>query len=604
MGAKLQGSHFLKLIVFLFCSVHFSFLLIGCHTQHAVHQTGIQQIQTTMRDSIKIDEAREPHSLRHKSKRYYRVPASVDAALLPPLTQYVNRAKSTEARFDVTANNIPAKDFFVGLVADTNYNMVIHPDVVGTISLNLKNVTIKQTMDAVRDIYGYEYHRTSYGYEVLKPVLETRIFLLNYLDVKRMGRSYIQLTTGQVSSKVGTVTSGGTGSTGTTRSPTTPLGGAAGQIDPTISSIETKSEMEFWKNIETAISGMITKDAEHRVTVNAQAGVIAVRAYPVELHNIARYINSLQSSLNRQVILEAKILEVILDDSFQAGIDWSILGNPNFLNPLTGVTDTNAGMGQFGNQRFSADLERFQGIFAIRVRGNFKTLINLLQTQGNVQILSSPHLSTVNNQKAVIKVGNDEFFVTGVSTSNTIVGTNTLPSQDISLTPFFSGVTLDVTPEISSDNDVILHIHPSVSRVTQQTKIIGLGTGTSGTANNFTLPLAFSQIRESDNIVRAKNGQVIVIGGLMANLTTETIASTPWISKVPFLGTLFRRTNQTSAKSELVILLRPIIVTNKSIIEKMKKETKTFQILKRPFHAGSLPRVFGNEAERQDRNWE
>ncbi len=128
-------------------------------------------------------------------------------------------------------------------------------------------------------------------------------------------------------------------------------------------------------------------------------------------------------------------------------------------------------------------------------------------------------------KKAVIKVGQDEFFVTGVSTTNSVVGTSTLPSQDVTLTPFFSGITLDVTPEISSEDTVILHIHPSVSKVTEQTKIIGLGASTNGAPNNLSLPLAFSTIRESDNIVRAKNGQIIVIGGLMTNYTTEDIVS-------------------------------------------------------------------------------
>jgi len=227
-------------------------------------------------------------------------------------------------------------------------------------------------------------------------------------------------------------------------------------------------------------------------------------------------------------------------------------------------------------------------------------LVEMLASQGNVQVLSSPHISTVNNQKAVIKVGQDEFFVTGVSTTNTIIGTNTLPSQDVTLTPFFSGITLDVTPEISKDETVVLHIHPSVSKVTEQTKVIGLGTSAEGDPNNLTLPLAFSTIRESDSIVRAKNGQVVVIGGLMQNAMQETIVATPWISKIPFFGALFRRTDQKSIKSELVILLRPIIATNKTQIDSMKEEKKMFKIYNRSYHAGGLPQVFGNEAEHEN----
>ena len=183
----------------------------------------------------------------------------------------------------------------------------------------------------------------------------------------------------------------------------------------TISSIETKSEMQFWKDIEKAITSMVGKENGHNVTVNSQTGIISVRALPAELKSIDRFVNSLQSSLNRQVILEAKIIEVQLDDSFQAGIDWSILSNPTQLNSDGGLASNNAGMGQGTNQEFpDTNLNQLTGIFAIKINGNFKTLINLLQEQGNVQVLSSPHISTVNNQKAVIKVGSDEFFVTGV----------------------------------------------------------------------------------------------------------------------------------------------------------------------------------------------
>ena len=575
----------------------FSIFLVSCHFITPTHQTSIQQIQSTLRASIYMNE----HKNHDLPKKHLIMPARVRTTLLPPLSRYVHAARKKAPRFDVSANKIPAREFFMGVVAGTPYNMVVHPNVAGTITLSLKNVTLKQTMDAVRDIYGYEYHRTSYGYEVSAPELETRIFHINYLDIQRNGRSFTQLTTGQVSNKVGTVSVGGSAYSApvTVQNPsqTTPEGVG------TISTIETKSSMEFWRDLEKTIRSMIAKDEHHRVTINAQAGVIAVRAFPRELKYVERYINGMQGSLNRQVILEAKILEVQLHDNFQAGIDWSILGNPAAIDPNTGLPEEQAGIGQVGNQEFHAtDLTTFNGIFAIRINGNFKTLIQLLQTQGNVQVLSSPHIATVNNQKAVIKVGQDEFFVTGVSTTNSVVGLNTLPSQDVSLTPFFSGITLDVTPEISSDDTVVLHIHPSVSRVTQQTKIIGLGATSAGGPNELTLPLAFSTIRESDNIVRAKNGQVIVIGGLMQNNMHETIAATPWISKLPFIGSLFRRTLQESTKSELVILLRPMVASNKNFSEKMIEETRNFQILKRPFHAGGLPKVFGNEAELLDRN--
>ena len=568
-------------------------LLTGCHVVRPTDQTSMEQSITTLQEASRLNKNLYPR----KIPNYYprpKIPANVNSSILPPLSHYVNPSKDKEPTFDVNANKVPAKEFFTGLVTGTSTNMVVNPNVTGDVTLSLKNVTIHQAMDAVRDMYGYEYQRTSYGYEVQQPEIQTRLFHINYLDVQRTGRSYIQLTTGQVSNKVGTTITGGSN----TASIISPSGSNTAAGGGAISTIETKTEMRFWNDIEKAVTGMLLKDDGHTVTVNPLTGIIAVRAFPLELKRVNNFFDRLQASLNRQVIIEAKILEVQLNDTFNAGIDWSILGVPG--------TNT-AGIGQTGHRSFDQlDFDSFNSIFAFQIKGNFKLLIDLLQTQGNVQVLSSPHISTINNQKAVIKVGSDEFFVTGVTTTQNIIANSaTTPSQDVSLTPFFSGITLDVTPEISNDDTVILHIHPSVSKVTEQSKTIQLGNTAGlagGSANTFVLPLAFSTIRESDNIVRVRNGQIIVIGGLMTNNTQELIAATPFASKIPFLGSLFRRTEQKASKSELVILLRPIVANNKNYTKFIEAKEKSFQMLKRPFHAGGLPKVFGNEAEREDRN--
>lgn len=588
----------IKGLIHQFYFVILAFVFAGissCNVVHPVYPTTGQQIQSTIDQSIGINEKLIHRRAAAYHPRKVKIPEKVNASLLPSLANYVKPTHYENPRFDVAANNTPAREFFMGLVANTPYNMVVSPAITGTITLNLKNVTIHQTLEAIHDIYGYEFHRTSYGYEVSLPQLETRLFHINYLDIQRNGRSYMQLTTGQVSSKVGTTSAGGSSNYFNSVVPND-NGGEANTGQGTISTVETKSEMHFWVDLEKTVTGMVGTGGGRSVTINAQSGVIVIKAFPKELNRIARYIGSIQQSLNRQVILEAKILEVQLDKNYEAGIDWGILSNAAIPG------STKAGIGQFANQIFGAEeannsINTFNGIFTWRINGDFSMIINLLQAQGNVQILSSPHISTVNNQKAVIKVGSDEFFVTGVSTTNAVVGTNTLPSQDVSLTPFFSGITLDVTPEISSESTVILHIHPSVSKVTEQTKEVGLGS-TGNTNNTLTLPLAFSTIRESDNIVRAKNGQVIVIGGLMQNNMTEILASTPAVSNIPFFGTFFRRTKQQAQKSELVILLRPIIVTNKTVITKLQEEGNNVQMLQRPFHVGGFPLVFGNEAER------
>jgi MSHA biogenesis protein MshL len=587
---------FLKKAAIFFVSIG---MMSSCQVVPPKHPTSMQQIHSTLQESVQIN------------KSLYRpgsnVPHSVTEALLPPMEGKVQSENQlTQRRFDVVADKMPTKAFFTGLVDGTPYNMIVDPSIDGTITLNLKNVTVQEAMDAVRDMYGYEYHHTSYGYEILPPELETQIFNVNYLDVTRTGKSRTEMTSGQISNKIGTVSVGGSGSSGTGTGSGSGNASVSSSSDVvSSSSVNTTSESNFWKELDKTLRQMVPGEKDRSIVVNPQAGIVIVHAYPIELHQVSRYLDRIQSNLQRQIIIEAKVLEVNLNSEFESGIDWSLFGNP--LNGDASLSHSGngpnssgvSGSGAFGNTL----LENFDPIFTINIKGSFRALVNFLQTQGNVQTLSSPRISTVNNQKAVIKVGQDQFFVTGVSTTNAVVGTNTLPSQNVDLTPFFSGVTLDVTPQIGKDGSVILHIHPSVSVVTEQQKNILLGTSNGTTPNLLTLPLALSTIRESDNIVRAKNGQIVVIGGLMENNTTEVTAGVPFISRIPFIGALFRRTQQVATKSELVILLRPILVNNRVWTESLERADNDFHRDNRDFHAGGLADVFGNRGEVTDTNY-
>ena len=180
-------------------------------------------------------------------------------------------------------------------------------------------------------------------------------------------------------------------------------------------------------------------------------------------------------------------------------------------------------------------------------------MINLLQTQGNVQTLSSPRITATNNQKAVIKVGEDEYFVTEVS-STTTTGTSTTTTPEIELTPFFTGIALDVTPQIDVNGEVILHVHPSVTVTEEQEKTISIDGVPS------ILPLAQSRIRESDTVVRAESGEIIVIGGLIEEQKSHVESKTPVLGDIPALGNLFKSKAEVTQKKELVIMLKPVVV--------------------------------------------
>ncbi|MGD8811378.1 MAG: pilus (MSHA type) biogenesis protein MshL, partial [Thioalkalispiraceae bacterium] len=282
-----------------------------------------------------------------------------------------------------------------------------------------------------------------------------------------------------------------------------------------------------------------------------------------------------QTSIQRQVIIEAKIIEVELNEKFQSGINWSALGTGDNGNNTglasvigggsifsgTGITGIAGNTGNLNpaalNPVDGSSTSAFGGVFtlALQASNDFSAFIELLKSQGDVKVLSSPKVSTINNQKAVIKVGQDEFFITDVS-SNTNTGTATTTTQnDVELTPFFSGVALDVIPQISEQGEIILHIHPTVSTVIEKIKNISVST-----TEALSVPLAVSSIRESDSIIRATNGQVVVIGGLMQDVLQDDNASVPGLGDVPVVGGLFGHTQQVKTKSELVILLKPIVV--------------------------------------------
>ena len=515
-------------------------------------------------------------------------PPAVAAALLPPMNVELGGVAQApvERRFDITVNRAKAKTFFMSLVKGTPYNMVAHPGVKGKISLNLKNVTIDEVMETVRNVFGYEYTRTRNGFEVLPAKLQSRIFTIDYLNVKRSGLSNVRVSSGQVSSAQNKESnSSSTNSSDQTTNNSSSNSGVSG------SQVSTESKSDFWSELTVALQAIIGDEDGRKVIVNPQSGIVVVRAMPGELRSVANYLNATQNIIERQVILEAKILEVELSDGFQSGVNWAAIGRGSGNDSLiagqfggSSVFDTG-----FSNLQGQSDAlnpgnlagirsdaaSAFGGMFAMSLNlGDFTGFLEFLETQGDVHVLSSPRVSTVNNQKAVIKVGSDEFFVTDVDTNdNSASGAaTTSQSVDIELTPFFSGVALDVIPQISADGVVTLHIHPSVSEVNERIKQISLNA-----TNQLTIPLALSTIRESDSIVRARSGQVVVIGGLMQNQTKDTTSSVPLLGDLPLIGGLFRHKQQTTRKSELVILLRPIVVeSDKAWADEVKKSTSSF----------------------------
>src|SRR6185503_9800957 len=329
-------------------------------------------------------------------------------------------------RYNIEAVDASVRAFFEALARNVPENIMVRPDVSGRISIAIRNVTLEDALESLRDLYGYDYRHTNRGYVIGAATLQSRVFHLDYLDLARRGVSTTRVSSGQITQSGNNSSySGGGGSSepvvvggdnsGSGGSSTTTMTGTA---------VRSQHDSDLWTALAADLH-VITGDQPGRsVVINRQSGVIMVRAMPAELRDVADYLDRTAASVQRQVILEAKIVEVELSDAYQAGINWTAVltsGNKTYTlgqhsppggfdvdpltpsgtpvpiapgNPVTGFVNSTLG----GALTIAADFT------------DFNAFIELLGVQGRTRVLSSPRVSTLHNQKAVIKAGSDEFF--------------------------------------------------------------------------------------------------------------------------------------------------------------------------------------------------
>ena len=559
-------------------------LLAGCQTMSNV------TTYDAIRGEIVKDAARHPAAPS--------VDKAVADALLPPAgslaTQLPKARPALEERFNVSFNNVPAQQFFRSIVAGTRYNILVHPDVGGNITANLKDVTLPETLDAVREMYGYDYRIDGNRITIRPLTMQTRMFRINYLVGKRTGNSATRVNSTSVANANNNSNGNGNGNGGNG------YGGGQGNVQNNNGGVQngtsggnqngqsgaladstdvfTNANNDFWAELRTAIEAIVgSKEGGRSVVVSPQSGMVVIRAMPDELRNIDAYLKATQLAVDRQVILEAKILEVTLNDGYQSGVNWASFASISdtrrasggVISPGTGLqplingapatlTDPVTGLSGVGGFTLSSAATAAGSMFGLAIQSrNFGALLSFLETQGTVHVLSSPRISAVNNQKAVLKIGTDEFYVTNVQTTTNSTNAGNTVSPSVTLQPFFSGVVLDVTPQIDEQGNILLHVHPSVTQVSTVNKSVNLGT-----AGSLNLPLASSDTSELDSIVRSQNGQVVAIGGLMRQASTVDDSHVPGVGDVPLLGALLGERKRSTQKRELVVLIKPTIIEN------------------------------------------
>ena len=507
-------------------------------------------------------------------------------------------------RFTMSARGVNIKNVLFALSQEIEQNIIIEPGVNEQASVDLKNVTLEQALEALLPPLRLEYEITPEFIRIRREEMQTRTFFLNYVISKRTGNSNLTSSSGTS----GTTTSGGSSSSGNSEANTrstsavesseetdlwseilsglkfivTPSASSASDGDSEGSS-EDSSSSESSDSAGGDSSGLVasllggaapssgvegssedtsedsststTSDAEQFVesgylVVNKQAGMIVVKDYPSVLLQVAEYLEAIEGSVQRQVFIQAKIVEVTLNDDYKLGINW---GN---VSPFTLTHAGGASLAQTvlaGAADFSYGLSN----------ANFSIVVDALSKQGQVSVLSSTKIATLNNQRAVIKVGTEDiFFVPEVTAATTTSAATT----EFIPTAITIGIVLDVVPQINPNGQIMMSINTSI---TEQS-----GSRTSPDGVNVVPVL---DVRESNNVVLAQHGQTIVIGGLMKTKKEVDDNSVPFFGALPYVGKLFHWDQETEAKTELVIMLTPEIMAGRAVDEKFLNESSTLR---------------------------
>ncbi len=498
-----------------------------------------------------------------------KAPEQVLQALMPPVARVKAIPQAVpEYRFDLSVSNAAPAQVYQAIASGSRYNILVASSLPGAVTVTLKDVTVKEALDTLRELYGYEYRIEGNRVIVQAAALGSRIFQVSYPAARRVGRSDTRVTSGSITASLS-----GSGTSG---------GGSGGESTAHEGSqVSTTTDADFWKELDTSLTAIVGTEGGRQVVISQQTGVVVVRGFPKDLVEVEKFLRASKLAVERQVMLEAKIVQVTLKDGFESGINWSGLSNGNHRFSVgadagrvyvpgsigqrfgfeqgaivTTVSDDTITMSNLGQVLLNPASANGAGLLGMAFTANgFMGLLSFLETQGTVHVLSSPRVAAVNNQKALLRVGTDDFFITNVSTTITSSATGNITTPSITVQPFFSGISLDVTPQIDEDGMITLHIRPSVSNVSERTKIVNLGT-----LGNFSLPLASSNINETDTVVRMQDGVIVAIGGLMQETQTTDDSKVPGAGELPVIGNLFARKDRRLQKHELVFLLKPTII--------------------------------------------
>ncbi|RMH33606.1 MAG: hypothetical protein D6690_11700 [Nitrospirae bacterium] len=434
---------------------------------------------------------------------------------LSPIEEEPTHADSNDSLFSFRAHEMPLTDALRLFAQAHRLNIVVSPEVHGTITVDFQGLPLDKAMVALLDSHGYYWTRENGLIRVQR--WETRSFTLDYIRLVRSGegRNKAQITSGS-------------GSVGSPSRDT-------GEI-----TLNQSDEVKFWEELEDQIRGLMS--TEGQLVVNRLSGTIQVTDLHRNVENIAVFLAKIRRTLYRQVAIEARIYEVNLNDNYSLGINWNKIAFDGTHGVITLSNIVTAPFGGFVAKAAT-------GSIAFR-DGSFDVILEALQEQGELRVVSQPRVITLNNQPALIKVATDEAFFTQTVAQGAAGTGNIITEQARSVSV---GLVLSVTPQVSEDGWIMLDVTPIISRLREIRQ---------SPQNTATAPVV--DVKQSSSLVRLRNGDMVIIGGLIQDQVSETKRTVPLLGDIPWLGRLFTGTYTIQTKSELVVFLSAKILDMQS----------------------------------------
>ncbi|MEM7541859.1 MAG: secretin N-terminal domain-containing protein [Pseudomonadota bacterium] len=438
---------------------------------------------------------------------------------------------ATEHLYSFVAQNLPIQQALEIFREAYGLNIVADQDVGGSITADFRDLPFDQAMDAMLASLGLYWQQE--GKLVRVRARQTRTFVIDYIRLVRggSGSALAQISSGQSGSEGG--------------------GDGGGGGDNGAITIEHEDTVEFWKELEEQLETLVSESG--RLVINRMAGTVQVSDHYLRVTDIGTYIAAINRAIHRQVEIDVRIVEVTLNEDFSLGIDWSRISDPG--SEGVGFDFQTSGIVQQPSGGFIAKLPSIAAsIFNPTGNGGFEfvAMLDALKEQGTVRVVSQPQVRVLNNQSAMIKVGTDRtFFRREVTTNNTSAG-STLEAEDVPQV-VTEGIVLSLTPQIATNGWIMLDVSPVITRVSSISVALDSNGQVRSTAPNL-------DIRQASSLVRLKNGETIVIGGLIQDQASDTERGVPGISDVPLAGNLFKGKYQLRGKRELVMFLTAKLV--------------------------------------------